>query len=313
MNFNHFGELLKHVRTLNNISIERLSEGICSTRQLIRIENGENNPSLFILHNLSIKLNMDLQEYYRIHFCSGSFLAQSYKNKYESLIVIQNYSELRELIEEMENIDEFHEGENLQYIFYGKAICSTYFDKDYAISNDYCFKGLTIEDPLFNLDTIKNKIYSNVGLTMINLIASNYNLLNEKDKSCKIFEDLSIILGNQIYNSPFPMYRSLDFQKKLYQSITHNLGLIFKNKKQYDKALSYINEGIELSLKENYMRFLPELLRQKSRLLFKMGDYMESLKSYEICLGLYKLARKAEAIKDLEKEIEEKSFQKYIK
>ncbi len=214
MNFSHFGEFLKDIRTSNNISIERLAEGICSTRQLIRIENGENNPSLYILHNLSIKLNIDLQEYYRIYFYTGSFLAKRYIDNFNNLIISGDYNALRKLIQEMKNMDEFKEGENFQYIFYGKALCSTHLDKDYSCSNDYCFKGLTIEDSDFNLDSIKNKIYSNVGLTMINLIAVNYSRLNQKDKSCKILEDLFNILDNQIFNSSFPMYRSLDFQKK---------------------------------------------------------------------------------------------------
>ncbi len=82
------------------------------------------------------------------------------------------------------------------------------------------------------------------------------------------------------------------------------------DKGQYDKALNYINKGIELSLKESYMRFLPELLHQKSRLLFKIGNYEESRKSYEICLSLYKLARKVEDVHSLEKEIEENLFHK---
>lgn len=313
MNFNHFGQFLKYIRTLNDVSIERLSEGICSTRQLIRIENGENNPSIYILHNLSIKLNIDLQEYYRIYFCTGSFLAKKYKDNFNNLIISGDYNALKQLVQEMEDMGEFQKGENLQYIFYGKALCSTHLDKDYSHSNDYCFEGLTIEDSDFSLDSIKNKIYSNVGLTIINLIAVNVSRLNKKDKSYKILEDLFHVLDNQIFNSPFPMYRSLDFQKKLYQSITNNLGVIFMDKGQYDKALNYISKGIELSLKESYMRFLPELLHQKSRLLYKMKDYEESRKSYEICLSFYKLSRKVEDLKDLEKEIEEKSFQNHIK
>ena len=308
MSFNHFGEFLRHIRTLNNMSLEQLAEGVCSTRQLIRIEKGDNDPSLHVLHHLSIKLNLDLQEYYRIQFSTGSFSAHRYKDKLEKLIVMQDHNSIRQLIQEIENMIEFQKGENLQYIFYGKALCSAHLDKDYISSNDYCLKGLTVEDLDFNLNTIKDKIYSNVGLTMINLLAGNYTRLNEKDKSHQIFQDLFHVLDNQIFNSPFPMYRSLDFQKKLYQGITNNLGAIFMSKEQYDKALNYINKGIELSLKESYMRFLPELLHQKSRLLFKIGDYEESRKSYEICLSLYKLARKVEDVHSLEKEIEAKSF-----
>lgn len=304
MNFNHFGEFLKYIRTLHNLSQEQLAEGVCCVRQLIRIENGDNNPSLPVLHELSNKLNVDLQEYYRVVTCTGSFFAHKFKDEFDNLLVIQDYNGLKQLVEEMGALDEFQEGENLQYIFYGKAICSTYLNVDFSLSNNYCYEGLSLEDLTFNLDTIRDKIYSNIGLTMINLMGYNYNKLNEKDKSCKIFEDLFIVLHNYISNAPFTMYRSLDFQKKLYQSTTHNLGIIFMNKKEYNKALDYINKGIDLSLKENYMRYLPELLRQKSKLLFKIGNYHESYETYQICRSFYKLSKSAEDTLKLEKEFD---------
>lgn len=42
------------------MTLENLAEGIWSVRQLSRIKKGDNHPSLYVIHNLSKKLNIDL-------------------------------------------------------------------------------------------------------------------------------------------------------------------------------------------------------------------------------------------------------------
>lgn len=305
MNYSHFGELLKEIRTSYNITLEELAKGICSIRQLSRIENGNSNPSLYILHNISKKLNIDLQKYYRIYFSSKSFIAHDFKSKLTILISNADLQELRELISKIENMDEFKEDENRQYILYGKAICNTHIDKDYHQSIEYCIEGLGIEDPDFSIDLIKSKLYSKIGLTILNLLASNYNRIGEKQKSFDIIESIFLVLDNHISNVSLNMYGSLDFEKKLYQSTAYNLSVLYMNKLDYNKSLEYVDKGIVFSKNENYMRFFPELLAQKSRLLFKMGFKDDSYSSFQDCLGFYRVCRKEEDIKKLEKEIED--------
>ena len=67
----------------------------------MRIENGENNPSLYILHHLSIKLNMDLQSIIGSIFVQVLF-PHSYKDKLENLIMMQDHNSIRQLIQEIE-------------------------------------------------------------------------------------------------------------------------------------------------------------------------------------------------------------------
>lgn len=303
MNYKHFGELLKDIRKSKDISLEQLADNICSVRQLCRIENGENNPSLYILHNFSKKLNIDLQEYYRIYFTSGSFEAYHTRSKINQLIRDNDLDQLKMLIDNVENGSEFKIGENRQYILYGKALCISYIEKNYLLSNEYLSEGLTIEDPSFNINTIKDKIYSNVGLTMLNLLASNYSKIGESNLSFTIFENVFSVLENHIFTSPFTMYRSLDFEKKLYQSSANNLSFLYMNKSQYKLALEYVDKGIKFSKKHNYMRFLPELLAQKARLLYKMDIQDESYEAFKDCLSLYRLLREDDSIKALEDEI----------
>ena len=286
------------------MTLEQLAKDICSPRHLSRIENGENNPSLYIIHNISKKLNLDLQEYYQIHFCSGSFIAYDLKSKLEQLLANSNIVGIKELITRIEGMDEFQNGENRQYIIYAKALCSTYLNKDYATSNNYCVEGIQIEDPSFQLDRgmIENRLYSNVGLTMINLIGGNYNRLGEKDKAFDISKNLFLLLDYHIFQTPYILYRKLDFEKRLYQSTCHNLSILHMKKCSYVISLEYVENGISLSIDENYMGYLPELFAQKSRLLLKMGDFNESYNAFKDCLSFYRVCRSEEDTKKIKEE-----------
>ena len=51
------------------------------------------------------------------------------------------------------------------------------------------------------------------------------------------------------------------------------------------------------------MGFLPELLAQKSRILFNLGLIQEAHEAYEVCLNLYKLCRSQEEIQVIKNEI----------
>ena len=308
MNFVHFGNLLKYIRTSNNLTIEALASDICSNRQLHRIESGECEPSLYIINKLSIKLNMDLQEYYKIHYSMGSLKANSYSDKIDTLIINKDYKSLRELIGNIESLDEFKSDECLQMVLYSKALCCSILDKDYQSTIEYCYEGLKVDVPDFDVNDINDKIFSNTGLTLLNLLSTSYSNINDADMELKIAESLFYILENRILNSPIPMYRSLEFPKKLYQAVSNNLGTIYRIKEQHTKALEFYNKGINLAIKENNMRFLPELTRNKARSLYKIGKIKDSYENYEISLSLFKLLKNEKRVVSLGKEIEERNF-----
>lgn len=54
MEYAHFGVLLKELRTKYNMSRESLAEGICTPKQIYRIEKGFSQPSIYMLNQLSM-------------------------------------------------------------------------------------------------------------------------------------------------------------------------------------------------------------------------------------------------------------------
>ncbi len=72
MEYEHFGFLLQELRKKYSMSRDKLAQNICTPKQIYRIEKGISEPSVYILHQLSIKFNLDLNEYYKMHFTKAS-------------------------------------------------------------------------------------------------------------------------------------------------------------------------------------------------------------------------------------------------
>lgn len=51
------------------------------------------------------------------------------------------------------------------------------------------------------------------------------------------------------------MYSTSEFVNKMCQSLSYNLSILNMAKKNYKESLEYVDKGIQLSKKENYMRF----------------------------------------------------------
>jgi tetratricopeptide (TPR) repeat protein len=228
-------------------------------------------------------------------------------------IVLGDISCLKELIIKYENNDDFKKGENLQHIFYAKALCEAK-EENYIESIDYCMKGLLIENPLFTIETIPDFMYSNIGLAILNCISVNYMSLNKKDIGFNILTSLLSVIERNYINSQYAMYQSGQFSKKFYINALYNISFMFLSDNELDRAEEYINKGIEFSVKENNMRFLPNLIYNKFMLLYKREKLEEAIEYYVQAKGLYKLVNRMNTWKELEEysRIEFPDFIKYL-
>lgn len=84
-----------------------------------------------------------------MYFTSHSISAMEGIRAINAAITLRNMQQLRTIIEKYEKHSDFRSGENIQYIYYGKALCAALLDKDYNTSLEYCFKRLRVESPSF--------------------------------------------------------------------------------------------------------------------------------------------------------------------
>ncbi len=299
MNYEHFGTFLKELREARNLTKEQLASGVCTRKEIYRIEKGEYQPSLYLLNKLSIKLNVDLNEYFKMYYTVKTAVGLIGIQEINDAISLADITCLREVIKKYENNDDFRQGENLQHIYYAKAICESNIG-NYKESLEYCMKGILIENALFTIDTITEFVYSNVGLAIINCISTNYISLKKSEVAYKILSDLLFLIEKYYINSSYKMYQAGQFSKKIYIGILGNLGHIYLSDNELDKAEEMINKGIEFSIKECNLRFIPNLIYIKFKLLYKRGDFKEAAEYFVQAKGLFKLVNQMNTCIEIE-------------
>ncbi len=300
MQYEHFGILLQELRMNYNMSREKLAENICTPKQLYRIEKGVSEPSIYLLHQLSLKFNLDLNEYYKMHFISNTLVGLEGVKSINAAIESGNNLLLKSTVEKYEKLDDFKKGENLQHIYYGKALCSALLDNDYNTSLEHCFKGIRIECPVFNIDKISESMYSNVGIALLNCISQNYFAVNQYNNGMKILTGLLTVLETYIIEPPYPLFQASQFSQKVYQAVLCNMGEHLFDHGEIKKALNYVENGIAFSLKVCNLRFLPDLFFIKFKILYFEQKYDEAREYYNRSVYLYKLTNKETTLAELE-------------
>ena len=302
MSYEHFGILLRELRELRYMTREELAKDICTTKQIYRIEKGEFEPSLYLLNQLSIKFNTDLNEYFKMYFSVNTVNGYEGIQALNNAIVSGDGELVKSVVEKYEKHKDFANGENLQHILYGKAIYAAY-EKKYTKSLNYCHKGIIIENPSFALEAITKSTYSNVGLSLINYMSNNYMYLKREDIAKDILIDLLYVLETNILPSPYPMYQTCNFSKKFYQGILFNLGILLFKISDYVNAEIIIEKGINYSIQENYMQYLPGLMFMKFKLLYKLEQYNSAKVFYNQTINLYKITRQFKVLEDIMSDI----------
>ncbi len=299
MNYEHFGEFLQELRLSRNMTREQLAQGICTPKQIYRIEKGVYEPSLYLINQLSIKFNLDLNDYFKMYFTNITITGLEGINNINSAIESGDMPLLRSIINKYEDLEDFKKGENLQHIYFGKALCCALLDDDYKTSLEYCYKGIHVEYPAFDLDKISKNMYSNVGISLLNCMAQNFFAMEEFNKGMHVLTELLTILEIYAINSPYPLFKSSQYSRKTYQGVLYNLGVRLFEHGDTKKALNYVELGIEFSLKEYNLRYLPNLVFMKFKILYSEKKYEEAREYYNRAVYLSKIANKTTLLEEL--------------
>ncbi|WFR57008.1 helix-turn-helix transcriptional regulator [Anaerocolumna sp. AGMB13025] len=300
MKYEHFGNLLEELRLKYNMSREELAHNICTPKQIYRIEKGESEPSIYLLHQLSLKFRLDLNEYYKMYFTNHTLEGLEGIKSINHAIIVRDNHLLKSLIDNYEPMEAFKTGENLQHIYYGKALCSALLDEDYKKSLDYCYQGLRVECPEFNITSISKYMFSNVGLALLNCTSQNFFAMDNYDAGMLVLNGLLMVLESYVINSPYPLFRDTQFFKKFYQAILYNMGVHLFEQGEYKKSLIFIERGIKFSLQESNFRHLSELLFFKFKLLYHKQNYAEAREYYNQVISLCKITNKESILNELD-------------
>jgi len=157
----HIGEVISYLRKKHNLTQQQLADKICSREYLCKLEKGAFFPTIYTIDLLSKKLNENIYEFYQEIERHNDMETHLKIQQINELISTggDNDLEIRKLIEEYENLPTFKTGESLQFIYYSKAICSYYLDKNYTEAIDFSYKGLCVYKKDFKLENWTEYIY----------------------------------------------------------------------------------------------------------------------------------------------------------
>lgn len=300
MSKENFGDLLKEVRHIRRMTQEQLAENICSRRQLIRIEKGEYEPSSHVITLLSQRLNFDLQKCYQNFKFSKTAMAYELKTSLMYYISLHDSVSIKPLIHQMENLPEFMEGENLQFLFYARSIYTYYQKKDYDLAFQYTLSGIKIENVDFSIDKMEIRNYSNIGLSLLNFMGCILNSSDKTDISCRLFKHLVAILDNRPQISYSAFYQYSELEKTLYQTTAYNLSTAYVRRSDYETALVYADKGIDFAIRHNTIERLPALLQRKFCILCLMNRHRDAIEIYQSCHALAVLTKDQALLESLE-------------
>lgn len=271
MEFSCFGEYLENLREKQKISRSVLCDGICSEKQLYRIEKSESEPSIYILNQLSLRLNTDLLEYYKIynvHHLSG------FKEISDINTFYQNYDArgLKKYLNSLMFSDFANNSLFVENYYYAQAVCFYKLDKDDETALFYINKGLLLETNIVDGD-ISNTVFSNCGYSLLNLKGSI--LLNQEryKEAVELFLEIKGSLDKYFVNSNTNTYLTPTYLHKIYTTVLSNIILCNYYLSEYETVVEYANAAINYAVTNSYLLHLQVALDYKARAIYYMGGY----------------------------------------
>lgn len=287
MNFQSFGEHLEYIRIEHHLTRTSLSDGICSEKQLYRIEKSESEPSIFILSHLSLRLNIDLLDLYRQYNLN---IQTGFKEIVEINTYLRDY-DIRNLKKYLNtlNFSKFESNPLFkETYYYALASCFYVLDCDYKSSLFYINKGLLLENDTIAED-ISNNVFSNNGYCLLNLKASIFLRQKEYQKACFLFIAIKESLEKYFITPNITGFLSPTLIHKIYSAILSNMIICYYNIGEYEKTIYYSDIAISYSIKNYIMRHFQIVLDYKARALYQTGKYQEASRLFNTAITLYEM------------------------
>ena len=288
MEFQTFGNYLENFRISKNISRSQLCNGICSEKQLYRIEKSESEPSIYILNQLSLRLNTDLLELYK-HYNINS------TNGFKEMCIINDYlhnNDIRSLKKYLNSLNSNEFLSNsffLETYYYAYACCFYQLDNDYNSSLLYIDKGLRIDHNILDGENPNNAIFSNHGYCLLNLKASILLRQKEYIKALHLLHAIRTSLETNFIVPKISAYLTPMFIHKIYTAVLSNIVMIYYYLAEYESVIAYSDIAITYSMKNYILRHFQIILDYRGRALYHLGEIKEANKLFNTAIALYEM------------------------
>ncbi|AVM70213.1 hypothetical protein C3V36_13720 [Lachnospiraceae bacterium oral taxon 500] len=271
------GTIIRELRKKKGLSQKELAEGICSLKQLSRIENNTSEASTYLIYELSFRLGENLLDYFPYAELEEPFL---WKKRVDELE--QYYSEER--YQEMYRQSKILKDDELvrSFVFLRQRI-NWYF----GIAAGYCqpAEAFSAEDFL-NLIALTHPFTKVSDIWQANLKPFELRILN-----AAIFVHLQAerydIAEEWLLKAITILDRCyFEVKDNAYLNFFYNLSRLYFYRQEYKKALQVADQGLRLCQENNILYQVAGLSNIKGRSLYCLGRKEEALLYMNLFLQL---------------------------
>lgn len=262
--------LIKELRIEKGLTQAALSNGICSQRELSRIEKGETVPNLNTFSLLMQRLGENPSKYYKYVVSASEKAELDKRYELESLYQNLKFNETRKRLDEIKEQEYFKNGNGKQFVLWLESGLACNIDKDFTKGLKYAIDGIKATKPDFKEEHISAYILTQDEINLINSVAVCYYRNNNSKSSIKVLSDLILNLEKNYFDESERI--------KTHIKILYNYTKSLYDLEKYDKCIDYCNRAIHISNKNIEARYLPLFIGYKGFALYNQGKKDESQK-----------------------------------
>lgn len=287
MNEIYFGNVLKELRLKKQLSQEKLADGICTKRQLIRIEQNENLPTGFLLSEISKKLNENLEPFLLLANHENPMEVIELKKQLDYYFYEKDFIPLMHLILQYREKHPNHPVDFQQYLGWYEGVAKFHLKNYDTPTIEYFINLLKLTMEFTNLEA------ACIGFRTFNELNIIHTIITIFYVSVKKYEDASRMLPLLIDNY-LKYYHEYDIN--LLGRMYYNLASSYYQLDNYDKALEICDIGIKTCLYERSFAVVADLYMCKGSILLDQGDIEEATKCVSYFVMLYDMQGKRHQI-----------------
>lgn len=265
------GDVIRKERKLLGLSQEQLSEGICTSSWLSKIESGACIPTHAIFECLMQRLGKNSSQYI---LYQSELEMEIDKLKFETRRLYST-SALDEAKESFEALKELIREENRQDMQF-KLLYDIllYKDKDSTPETllELLKEAILYSIPTFDEKKISSYLLSKDEMVIINNIALSKYRIGHSKEAISILKQLRTYLENPKFD--------YEEKRRTYPLVMYNLSKWLKIEKDYTECLSTTTQAIEFCIKYDAHSETPYLLFYKASALAELGSMKLARKTF---------------------------------
>ena len=265
------GEMIRILRKDAKLTLEELSQGICSTANLSKIEKGEIKGHMFYIEPILQRLGRDPSLYCNFFLLKKDFQAIEIRDMIHMLLVHRKHDKAAELLEELKTYDAFKNRANLQFVRSVEIELQIIEQKDLSPSDveKMLLEALRLTCPKFDEEMIKHYPLTHNESILINKLAIHYMQTSKLSRAANIFAALIANLNKRYVD---------EFEKaRLYASVMFNYSTCLGRAGRRIEALEIVETAIIFERCRGRLSALSDLVFNKAYNFYMIGKKQESL------------------------------------